>query len=84
MAVKHIHRNSQWIADKIELTAVKKLSLVKQSGCHGIFNKSHQPSGDRLYFAKEPHVDAYPNRADINFIANSGTHLGADLNPISL
>ena len=55
--------------------------MVKQSGCYGIFSKSHQPSGDRVYFSREPHVDSYPNRADINFIANSGTHLGADSNP---
>tara|TARA_A100001515_G_scaffold139774_1_gene134746 strand:+ start:1635 stop:3245 length:1611 start_codon:yes stop_codon:yes gene_type:complete len=59
----------------------ESLSMVKQSGCYGIFSKSHQPSGDRVYFSREPHVDSYPNRADINFIANSGTHLGADSNP---
>ena len=63
------------------MIADESLSLVKQSGCHGIFTTSQQPSGDRTYIGREPHVDSYPTAVDVNFIANSGTHLGADANP---
>tara|TARA_R100000008_G_scaffold86769_1_gene81484 strand:- start:4970 stop:6556 length:1587 start_codon:yes stop_codon:yes gene_type:complete len=57
------------------------LSLAKQSGCYGIFTRSEHPSGDKAYIGREDHVGAYPTFKDVNFIANSGTHLGADANP---
>tara|TARA_Y100000004_G_scaffold158655_1_gene185092 strand:+ start:1694 stop:3289 length:1596 start_codon:yes stop_codon:yes gene_type:complete len=57
------------------------LSLVKQSGCYGIFTRSEHPSGDKTYISREEHIGAYPTFKDVNFIANSGTHLGSDLNP---
>tara|TARA_Y100001963_G_scaffold49244_1_gene69149 strand:- start:168 stop:1778 length:1611 start_codon:yes stop_codon:yes gene_type:complete len=59
----------------------ESLSLVKQSGCYGIFARTQQPSGDTLFIGREPHVSAYPTAVDVNFIANSGTHLGGDSNP---
>ena len=57
------------------------LSLVKQSGCYGIFTRSEHPSGDKTYISREEHIGAYPTFKDVNFIANSGTHLGSDSNP---
>jgi len=57
------------------------LSLVKQSGCYGLFTRSEHPSGDKAYLAREEHVGKYPTLQDVNFISNSGTHLGADANP---
>jgi len=57
------------------------LSLVKQSGCYGLFTRSEHPSGDKTYLSREDHVGAYPTVKDVNFIANSGTHLAVDGNP---
>jgi hypothetical protein len=57
------------------------LSLVKQSGCYGLFTRSEHPSGDKSYLSREDHVGAYPTLKDVNLIANSGTHLGVDGNP---
>ena len=57
------------------------LSLVKQSGCYGIFTRSEHPSGDKAYIGREDHVGAYPTFKDVNFISNSGTHLSDNGNP---
>jgi len=57
------------------------LSLVKQSGCYGLFTRSEHPSGDKAYLSREDHVGAYPTLKNVNFIANSGTHIGNHNNP---
>jgi len=55
----------------------ESVSIIKQSGCYGVFSTSQHPSGDRLFISREDHVDAYQSPADINFISNSGTHIDA-------
>jgi hypothetical protein len=59
-----------------------KLSLVSRSGCYGLFMRQFEPSGTRLFFAEESHIDkSYSTGQDVNFISRSGTHIGSDGNP---
>ena len=63
------------------------LSLVTQSGCYGVFiepsgHDPHNPSGNHGFATKQNiFKQNLPTKKDFNFIAQSGTHLGADGNP---
>jgi hypothetical protein len=63
------------------------LSLVTQSGCYGVFiepsgHDIHNPSGNHGFATKQNIVrQNLPTKKDFNFVAQSGTHLGADGNP---
>tara|TARA_R110000796_G_scaffold93891_2_gene198485 strand:- start:4318 stop:5910 length:1593 start_codon:yes stop_codon:yes gene_type:complete len=60
----------------------EKFSIVKQSGCYGLFMNSYLPSGNRAFISTEDHVDAgYATLEDVNFLSQSGTHVGDDTNP---
>jgi len=68
----------------------ESLSLVKQSGCYGIFMNSVQleagsnPSGTRVTIGSEAHLSnnyTPTNKSNVSFIADSGSHLGSDGNP---
>ena len=63
------------------------LSLVTQSGCYGVFiepsgHDIHNPSGNHGFATKQDIFrQNLPTKKDFNFVAQSGTHLGADGNP---
>jgi hypothetical protein len=58
------------------LLGKESVNIVKQSGCYGLFINSYHPSGSKAFLSSESHIDnAYPTFKDVNFIANSGTHL---------
>jgi len=60
-----------------------KLANVIQSGCMGVFLEPYAVSGQRVVVGQEPHFNnRYPTLQDANFISRSGTHLGADGNPV--
>lgn len=51
----------------------KKLSLVTQSGCHGLFFRTLQSNSNNItYFGSEDHVEAYSYNQPVNFIGPSG------------
>ena len=59
-----------------------KLSLATESGCYGLFFRSHNPSGNRAFVAPEASISGNYNYVeDINFIGNSGTNILANGNP---
>ena len=63
------------------------LSLVTQSGCYGVFiepsgHDPHNPSGNHGFATRQNiFKQNLPTKKDFNFVAQSGTHLGADGNP---
>ena len=64
------------------------LSMVTQSGCHGVllrpYNRFGGTSGDRLYVSTERQADfSWPTAQDVNFISRSGTHTNYADGPIS-
>lgn len=57
------------------LLGKESVSIVKQSGCYGLFLNSYNPSGSMVFLSSESHIDNnYPTFKDVNFISNSGTH----------
>ena len=59
-----------------------KLSLATQSGCYGLFFRSHSTSGNRVFLSPEANVSGnYSYVQDVNFIGNSGATVLANGNP---
>lgn len=55
------------------LLSDKKLSLVTQSGCHGLFFRTLQNNSKNItYLGSEDHVEAYSYNQPVNFIGPSG------------
>jgi len=52
----------------------RRLSLVTQSGCHGLFFRQlNNASGNITYLGTQDHVDAYSYHQSVNLIGTSGT-----------
>jgi hypothetical protein len=50
-----------------------RLSLVTQSGCHGLFFRAlNNTSGNMTYLGSEDHIDLHPYKQSVNFIGASG------------
>lgn len=60
-----------------------EVGLVVDSGCMGVWVEPYAESGQRVVMAQAPqYYDRYPTLVDVNMISRSGTHLGADGNPV--
>ena len=59
-----------------------KLSLATESGCYGLFFRSHSTSGNRAFVSPEASISGnYNYIEDVNFIGNSGTTVLSNGNP---
>lgn len=73
----HIESGSHLQTDRvISNNSRTRMSFVYQSGCMGYFIEPFEMSGQRTYFAQEPHVDEqHPVLGDVNFLSRSGTDI---------
>ena len=61
------------------------ISVAKESGCYGMFMRSYHPSGNRAFISTEDHVtNSYPTAEDVNFISQSGTHIGGQVSGVDI